>query len=126
MSTQIIFDNLFSKANEAIFDHPGLEQVLAVRTSAGNAYVLLNDDVFSPNKQAEQQFVEMLAEIGDTVVTHMIALWSNHKTDFPSFHFRNQLVLMHTDNLDAHIVMRDENRYRTIVLRDTLTPGDTQ
>lgn len=125
MPESIFFESLFSKANEALASHQGLEQTLAVRTSAGNIYLLLNEDVFSLDKQAEKQFLEMLSERGDTVLTHIIALWRNCRTDFPSFHFRNQLALMHTDNLDAQIIVRDENGYRTIILRDTITPGDT-
>lgn len=125
MSMQIIFGSLFDKANEAIRTHSTLEQALAVRTSSENVYVLLNNDVFSPNKQAEQQFVEMLTQKKDIVVTHMIALWRNSRTDLPSYHFRNQLALLHTDNLDARIIMRDEHGYRTILLRGTFSRRDT-
>lgn len=120
MCTQNVFECLRTKANEAVANNPGIEQVLAIRTAAGRTYLILNDQVTAGNYEAEQHFVTMLSKSEDTHVLYVVALWRDCEPDLPSFHFRSQLVLLNPNNMDTLILMRDMNGYHGRALGSTL------
>ena len=110
-----IADNLVERARkilEAEPRHPNA-QVIVLFTSFGNTHSCVINNVFSPDKSAEDGLLQSLVSRGETRIELAVCMWSNGSVDVPQFEFRRKLLSINAANSATGIVLYTGDGYTT-------------
>lgn len=98
------------------------EQIIAVHTSKHNVYSLANHDITVGNVSDEENFAKMLAENDDTEILNLVCMWRDGMVDLPSFHLRNLLICLNSQNLQTKLLLRGSSGYNVKEMKITMPP----
>ena len=130
-----VFMSLLSEADLWLREDPFAEQVIVAETAKGNRYHCLNHEIMDGNRSDETAFIEKLQDAEDTTVSYLVSVWNRDKVncmssdlypvDLPSFHFRQQLLEISSENAHTRILLRGKDGYGYKALAATMPSPTT-
>ena len=124
------FYSLLAEAEKLLQTDPTSEEVIVVKTAAGNVYHCSNHAIMNGDTSEESVFLEMLKKAKDTTVCYLVCIWNRHTVDclpseyqpvdLPSFHFRQGLLALSPQNAHARILLLGNDGYGYKILAATM------
>ena len=94
-------------------------QAIVLRTEQGDVGALIAN-ALSQTHTEEKALLQQLTDMGDTHVTHVLALWQKGGIDLPSYAFRTMLRDVNSENGEAKIFVQTFYGVSTKRLKDTM------
>ena len=117
-------DEIFEDLLRRIVPQDGVDQIIALRASNGQTYIMENRNIMSGDNSDEDLFLRSLKAQGVTAVTHLVAVWCDGGLDVPSMHFRQGLLELSPENAETLLLLQGEGHYAVWPLQRTM-PRET-
>ena len=115
-----IFKELVFVAKKQIKGDPSAEQIVVVKSTKDNTYFCVNCDIMKENYEDENQFLQMLADIGDIEAKYLVCMWKNGDVDIPSANLRKGILAICPKNEETIWLGQGEKGLIYKTVKDTL------
>lgn len=98
------FSNLYYTAKKNILLHPEADQVVILESATGTIFTIVNTSIRSGDVQAEDRFLQHLAQHQETHILRLVAMWQNQGVERPSQHLLFGLTEIDARNDNTRIL----------------------
>lgn len=102
---QDMFSELLETGKGILSDYHGVQQVIVLKTEAGNIYTCVSDAIQNGDTVSEAALLRTLRDSGESRIKSLVCIWHTGDLDIPSFHFRKALLEMNPENADLQILV---------------------
>ncbi len=104
---------------DAYCDKQHYTQVVCLRTADGRIYSTVIPNAIDEDHVAERELLLQMKDDGNTRITEILCSWGD-SPDLPSYDFREMILELDPENVDARILLRGRNFYHTRTVSETM------